>query len=406
MKIILNTHDGSTNFKDALTELFEGANTCSAAVSYLQISGWELFRKYTPSLDFNKMRLVCTDQLGITHPKAVRQVMEDGVQIRNYNGMVTYHPKVFLAQDAQGKPLRYLIGSANLSSAAFTNSVEVGFLGEDEVILHTLFMWFNELFRKQSIRFTPSLLSKMEKNWRIVAASRAKTRLRLRRALVASQGSQVQVDDLDTLEDVFATIQLPLGLLNMDYAANNIRNVSLVRKVLADWSVTRNSGKKRSELNLLGFANGKNLTPLGHLAAIAGSDEEVAYLWCKWLQETDNRQLERIHHKLPMAKRVFSQFWRLQPDVRGYFLINAKKPKPLDRRLLQTIEILCNANDIVQELSLEDMRTLAPLLDQSQQIPPHVRDAVVKYFANKGRRGWYFHDRKILPQAWQTAEVS
>jgi hypothetical protein len=64
--------------------------------------------------------------------------------------------------------------------------------------------------------------------------------------------------DLDTLEDVFATIQLPIGLLNMDYAGNNVRNIAKAREVLA--TPARASGKQQSELKLLGFMRGGSLT--------------------------------------------------------------------------------------------------------------------------------------------------
>src|SRR5690348_10237850 len=116
MKIILNKHEGATNFRHALGELIEGAETLSVAVSYLQVSGWELFHHQTSHLNQSKMRMVCTDQMGITHPTAVQRAINSGIQMRNFSGDVTYHPKVYLAHGRSGKPTRCLIGSANLSS--------------------------------------------------------------------------------------------------------------------------------------------------------------------------------------------------------------------------------------------------------------------------------------------------
>ena len=83
------------------------------------------------------------------------------------------------------------------------------------------------------------------------------------------------------------------------------------------------------------------------------------------------------------------------------FLSNAQSPK--DRRTLQTIELLCNARDVVQELSLDDMRTLSNLLSQPQRVPEYVRNEVAGYFNNKGTRSWDFPDRKIFPLAWKDA---
>jgi len=216
-------------------------------------------------------------------------------------------------------------------------------------------------------------------------------------------------EDLDTLEDVFATVQLPIGLLNMDYAGNNIRNVGRVREVLADWPNvilgTRSAhNKQRSELKLLGFARGVKLTELGRQAAAAGSNEEVARLWCAWLQKATNEEIASVNTKLFVAKRVFAQFWRLNAEVQNYFLDHAAKPTDAERPTLQIIELLCNASDVVQELSLADIQALVPLLAQTQKLPDFVRDAVLDYQDNKGTRGWDFPDRKIVPQAWK--EVS
>jgi len=54
MKIILNNHKGTTNFKRALSELMEGAETLSVAVSYLQVTGWEYFRHHARNLKLRR----------------------------------------------------------------------------------------------------------------------------------------------------------------------------------------------------------------------------------------------------------------------------------------------------------------------------------------------------------------
>jgi HKD family nuclease len=113
-----------------LSELVDGAETLSLAVSYLQVGGWELFRRHTSELNLPKMRIVCTDQLGITHPEAVGRAIRSGVQIRNFAGSGVYHPKVYLAHDRNDRPIRFLLGSANLSTSAFTSSVEAGMLSD------------------------------------------------------------------------------------------------------------------------------------------------------------------------------------------------------------------------------------------------------------------------------------
>ncbi|MFA7257821.1 MAG: phospholipase D-like domain-containing protein [Kiritimatiellales bacterium] len=409
MSIILNNFTGSSGFSEALKQLAQGADALSIGVSYIQMGGWDLLRKLAPDISPDRMKVVCTDQMNITQPAAVSRAIAEGVNMRNFCGPVTYHPKMILAHDTKGHPIRFLIGSANLSYSAFTNSVEAGLLGTDKKDLKILKRWFDDVFLNQSEIFTQDSLRAMEENWRRAAATRTQTRLRVRRGIVIPPGTPIPVEaeDIDTLEDIFATIQLPIGLLNFDYARNNIRNVGYLREVLSNWrnvKTDKASSKQRSELKLLGFVAEGQLSALGRAAAAAQSEEEVALLWCRWLQQTAEAQLESINPKLLDAKRVFSQFWRLQPDVRDYFLANAVNPE--ERRTLQTIELLCNSREVVQELSLEDIRTLEPLLDQPERLPPNIRTEIAEYFDNKGTRSWKFADRRIFPNAWHRAEQS
>jgi hypothetical protein len=207
--------------------------------------------------------------------------------------------------------------------------VEAGVLGDDSTGLRTLNVWFNDLFQNRSAEFTPERLRAMEVHWRAAATRRAVARLRVRRGLAVLPGvarRRLEAEDTDTLEDVFATVQLPIGLLNIDYAGNNIRNLNHVREVLANWNTGHTSGKQRSELKLLGFADPPTLTPLGQAAAAAPSLEEIARLWCAWVQSTSDAELANINERLLAAKRVFPQFWELQREVRDYFLAEAERP--------------------------------------------------------------------------------
>jgi hypothetical protein len=267
-----------------------------------------------------------------------------------------------------------------------------------------LSQWFNELFEQRSAPFTPEHLREMAAKWRLLAALRARHRLHVRRLVVSAPAptAPVEPEDADTLEDVFATIQLPVGLLNMDYARNNVRSIAKLREVLA-YPRTAHS-KQSSELKLLGFMRRGELTPLGQKAARAQSNEAVARLWCQWLQQTPDDELRAINANLLVAKRVFPQFWRLRRDVRDYFLANAQNPE--DRRLVQTIELLCNARDVVQAFSLDDMRTLSALLTESQRVPEYIRGEVAEYFGNKGARTWREADRCDVPLAWRAGEAS
>ncbi len=71
---------------------------------------------------------------------------------------------------------------------------------------------------------------------------------------------------------------------------------------------------------------------------------------------------------------------------------------------MNTIELLCNANAVIEDLSLDDFRTLAPLLTQAERIPIAVRHSVVDYLDNKGTRTWEYPDRRIVLLAWKAVQ--
>jgi len=120
-------------------------------------------------------------------------------------------------------------------------------------------------------------------------------------------------------------------------------------------------------------------------------------------EDAPDEQQEAFNPRLLVAKRVLTRFWRLKDEVREYFLANAESPA--DRRTLQTIELLCNAGQVVEELSLAEIETLSGLL-QSERVPEYIRQEVEKYFNNKGTRGWDTDDRRIVPRAWQAASLA
>jgi phosphatidylserine/phosphatidylglycerophosphate/cardiolipin synthase-like enzyme len=121
--------------------------------------------------------------MNITQPAALTRAISEGAQVRNFNGAVTYHPKVIVAHDEADRPIRYLLGSANLSYSAFTCSVEAGILSADLAHLTTLTHWFNNLFSNQAELLTPDRLRVMEANWARVATLRTQARLRVRREI-------------------------------------------------------------------------------------------------------------------------------------------------------------------------------------------------------------------------------
>jgi len=242
MKIVLNHYQSAMSFRRAMQKLTDGADGLSLAVSYLQVGGWELLLRKMRGINPQNVRIVFTDQMGITQPAAIRRALAHQVQIHNYSGEGTYHPKVYLSYDKRGRPRRFLVSSANLSHSAFYQGIEAGVLGQDRQALRTMHDWFQFLFNRQSREVSDQDLGLIEERWRQAAAARVKVQLQRRLTASITPPKIIPVateSDLDAIEDTFATIQLPIGLMNSDYARNNIRNLSHLRKVLGQWGKIR-----------------------------------------------------------------------------------------------------------------------------------------------------------------------
>ena len=106
---------------ETLKEFLAEFERLDIAVSYLQRSGWELLK---PLLEgkLSEVRILCTDQLGISDPAAIRDMLASGVQVRAYGGNAVFHPKVYLISNTD-KPDAWLLGSANLSRSALKTAV-------------------------------------------------------------------------------------------------------------------------------------------------------------------------------------------------------------------------------------------------------------------------------------------
>ena len=122
-----NQIDGVLNYHDAVARQFRQARKADLVIAYVQQSGVSLLKKYITSTSC-EVRLVCSFDMEITDPLAVKQLMDMGVTVKIYQApRGTLHTKLWLFEDANGKH-DCLIGSANLSAAALRDNVEAGVL--------------------------------------------------------------------------------------------------------------------------------------------------------------------------------------------------------------------------------------------------------------------------------------
>ena len=122
-----NQVDGIPNHYDAVTEQLLKARKADLIIAYVQESGVSRLKQYIVNADC-EIRLVCSFDMEITNPVAVKQLMDMGAMVRIYQASRgTLHAKLWLFENADGEQ-SCLIGSANLSVAALHDNVEASVL--------------------------------------------------------------------------------------------------------------------------------------------------------------------------------------------------------------------------------------------------------------------------------------
>ncbi len=386
---------------DGITQIISGDGRVDFAVSYLQVSGWHAVRHLIRGLDPKCVRILFTDQFDLTHPNALRLALNAGVQVRRYTGFRVYHPKVYLARNRLGVARGAVVGSANLSDSGLQGGVEAAILVTNIGVLRRISRWFTELWndREGAEEIDHAFVREYQKRWRVAARGRIRQR-RLRRPLTPrTRGQADHVEDIEVLDDVCETIGIPIGILSMDQAGNNIRNLSRLLAILHEFPNIE--GKPLSELRLLGLIYGSTLNAIGRKAQSCESVESLAHVWCKWVKHQSDESLSLINTKIASFRRAAMLFSRLRSEVRAFFFANMHNP--VERNVLMAIELLCSASEAVCELKLEDFRALAPILRNPAKLPRHLREAIQDYRCNKGSRSWTGNDRELLLRAWHKA---
>ena len=115
------------NFHDAIGDQLEKAHKVAFAVSYVQRSGVAALKKHMAAIGGN-IRLVCSFDMDITDPLAIKQLMDMGATVKIYHAQRgTLHAKLWLFKSVEGY-WNCIVGSANLSAHALHDNVEAGVL--------------------------------------------------------------------------------------------------------------------------------------------------------------------------------------------------------------------------------------------------------------------------------------
>lgn len=124
---VQNKPDGTQNHGGAVSGALARADEARLAVAYVRENGVDMI---LDGLKNKPVKLLCSFDMGITQLSGIRKLLENNVEVRVYHsGEGTFHPKVWLFREAD--KWKALVGSANMTGAAFTTNVEAGVFLED-----------------------------------------------------------------------------------------------------------------------------------------------------------------------------------------------------------------------------------------------------------------------------------
>lgn len=126
-----NQMEDFPGYHTAVNEQFRKARSVNLAISYIQQSGVSVLKEFMEKIGRN-VRLVCSFDMEITDPLAIKQLLDMGVTVKVYQARRgTLHTKLWLFEYAKGH-WNCIVGSANLSANALRENVEVGVLIKED----------------------------------------------------------------------------------------------------------------------------------------------------------------------------------------------------------------------------------------------------------------------------------
>ena len=132
---------------DAIIAQMQASCRADLMVSYVQQSGVRALRAEIVRLcDSGGVRMICSFDMGITDPEAVRELKNIGAEVRIFQAKRgSFHPKVWLFE-GPNQQWNCLVGSANFTAGAMFNNVEVSILLENGDVARQARDMFNKLW--------------------------------------------------------------------------------------------------------------------------------------------------------------------------------------------------------------------------------------------------------------------
>ena len=134
------------NHKNVIVDEIDRASELRFVVAYVRENGVDII---LDKIKDKPTKLLCSFDMGITQLSGINKLLENGIDVKVYeSNKGTFHPKIWLfGKDRQWK---MLIGSANLTRAAFTDNVEASVLMVDESVISDALVFFRYLWNHEN----------------------------------------------------------------------------------------------------------------------------------------------------------------------------------------------------------------------------------------------------------------
>ncbi len=134
------------NHKDVIIAEMQKADQMLFVVAYVRENGVDVILE---KIKDKPTKLLCSLDMGITQLSGIEKLLANNVEVKVYKSYEgTFHPKIWLF--GKNKKWKMLIGSANLTRAAFVDNVEASVLVEDQDTTSNALMFFNYLWDKEN----------------------------------------------------------------------------------------------------------------------------------------------------------------------------------------------------------------------------------------------------------------
>lgn len=135
------------NHNNIIAKEIDDADEMLFVVAYVRENGVDII---LDKIKDKPIKLLCSLDMGITQLSGIKKLIDNNVEVKVYqSNKGTFHPKIWLFGKNKTQ-WKMLIGSANLTRAAFIDNVEASVLIEEQSTTSNALMFFNYLWDKEN----------------------------------------------------------------------------------------------------------------------------------------------------------------------------------------------------------------------------------------------------------------